>query len=299
MAVDVVGVGHAAVDYLGVVSRYPVVDTKIELSQFSLQGGGPVATALVTLATLGVGTRFIGKISDDDFGQFISRGLRDAGVDLSGVVIQPGQVSPFSFIAVEQATGRRTIFYTRGDVTALEPGEIDWSLLEGARVLHVDGLQMGAQIEAARRAHELGLQVVYDAGSSRDGMEELIGLTDVLIASERFAAELGTGALADSLRALRARGPKTVVITIGEDGSVGMEGDETYVVPAIPVGVIDTTGAGDVYHGAFVYGQLQGWSLQERMRFANAAAGLKCRSLGGRAGVPTREEVQQALAGEF
>ncbi len=299
MPFEVVGVGHAAVDYLGVVPRYPGVDTKVELSRFSMQGGGPVATALVTLATLGVRTTFIGKISDDDFGAFIRQGLLRAGVDISGLVIEPGQISPISFIAVEQGTGRRTIFYTRGDVGSLKPEELGLELLEGARVLHVDGLQMEAQVAAAKRAREAGVQVVYDAGSPRDGMEELIGLTDVLIASERLAAEVGGGALAESLKALRAMGPATVVITIGEDGSVGMEQEKTHILPAVPVEVVDTTGAGDVYHGAFIYGMLQGWDLRARMSFANAAAGLKCRSLGGRAGIASREEIQRALDGEF
>ena len=109
----------------------------------------------------------------------------------------------------------------------------------------------------------------------------------------------GPGALAEGLRALAAKGPETVVITIGEEGSVGMEHGETYILPPLPIVVVDTTGAGDVYHGAFIYGMLQGWNLRERMRFANAAAGLKCRALGGRAGIAGREEIDRALAGEF
>jgi len=141
-----------------------------------------------------------------------------------------------------------------------------------------------------------GMQVVYDAGAPREKMDEMMKLTDVLIASERFAAEMGSGALADSLKRLHAKGPRTVVITIGEEGSVGMEKDETYIVPATAVDAVDTTGAGDVYHGAFIYGMLQGWGLRERMRFANTAAALKCRSLGGRAGIPTLQEVHEALS---
>jgi len=299
MSVEVVGVGHAAVDYLGVVPRYPAVDTTIELEQFSMQGGGPVATALVTLAVLGVETGFVGKVSDDDFGDFIRQGLIEAGVDTSHLVVEPGRVSPLSFIAVEQASGKRTIFYTRGDVARLQPAELPLDLIAAAKILHVDGLQMEAQLAAARHAREHGVLVVYDAGSDREGAEELVGLSDVLIASERFAAEVGAGALAEGLRVLSAKGPKAVVITIGEEGSVGMENGETYILPPLPIDVVDTTGAGDVYHGAFIYGMLQGWNLRERMRFANAAAGLKCRALGGRAGIATREQIDRALAGEF
>lgn len=296
MPFEVVGVGHCTVDYLGVVERYPEADAKTELSEFSMQGGGPVATALVTLASLGVQTSVLAKVSDDDFGKFIRQGLQEAGVDTSGLIVEPGRVSPFSFIAVERKSAKRTIYWTRGDVSSLEPSDLRLDLMDGARVLHVDGLQMEAQIAAARYARQNGVQVVYDAGSPRPGMEELIGLTDTLVSSERFAAELGSGALAESLKTLHAMGPTTVVITIGEDGSVGMEKEETYIVPALPVEAVDTTGAGDVYHGAFIFGMLQGWGLRERMRFANAAAGLKCRSLGGRAGIPSLDEVHQALS---
>ncbi len=296
MQLDVIGLGHCAVDYVGVVERYPDVDSKIELSEFSMQGGGPAATAMVTLATLGVGAGFFGKISDDDFGMFIRQGLRDVGVDTSGLVVEPDKVSPYSFIAVERKTAKRTIFWTRGSVAPLEPDEIRFKLMQGAKILHVDGNQMEAQIEAAKWARSAGMQVVYDAGSPRERMDEMMGLTDVLIASERFAAEMGLGALADSLKKLHAKGPSTVVITIGEEGSVGMENDETYIVPAAAVTATDTTGAGDVYHGAFIYGMLQGWGLRERMCFANTAAALKCRSLGGRAGIPSLEEVHKALS---
>ncbi len=295
MPFDVVGIGHCAVDYLGIVERYPDMDSKVELSEFSMQGGGPVATAMVTLATLGSDVSFIGKISNDDFGMFIRHGLREAGVDTGSLVIEPDLVSPISFIAVERATAKRTVFWTRGNVPELAADEIDYSLIDGAKVLHVDGIQMEAQIAAAQYARQKGVHVVYDAGSPRERMNDLMAVTDTLIASERFAAEMGSGALAESLKRLSAMGPETVVITIGEDGSVGMEHDETYIVPPLEVKAIDTTGAGDVYHGAYIFGFLNGFGLRERMRFASAAAALKCRSLGGRAGIPSLEEVNKAL----
>jgi sulfofructose kinase len=295
MPFDVVGLGHCTVDYIGVLEHFPECDKKTEILELSIQGGGPVSTALVTLAGFGVETSYLGKISDDDFGNFIRQGLREAGVDTRGLVIEPGKVSPFSFIAVDRKTAKRGIFWTRGDVSLITPQEVQLHLIDGAKILHVDGLAIDAQIAAARYARDHGITVVYDAGSPRPRMEELMKLTDVLVASERFAAEVGRGALAESLRLLQMKGPRTVVVTIGEEGSVGMENGETYIVPALQVKVVDTTGAGDVYHGAFIYGMLQGFPLRERMRFANAAAGLKCRSLGGRAGIPSLSEVHEAL----
>jgi Sugar kinases, ribokinase family len=295
MPFDVVGLGHSTVDYIGVLDHFPESDKKTEIIELSIQGGGPVSTALVTLAGFGVETSYIGKISDDDFGNFIRQGLREAGVDTRGLVIESGKVSPFSFITVDRKTAKRGIFWTRGDVSLLMPQEVQLHLIDGAKILHVDGLAIDAQIAAARYAREHGVTVVYDAGSPRPRMEELMKLTDVLVASERFAAEVGHGALAESLKLLQMKGPRTVVVTIGEEGSVGMENGETYIVPALQIKAVDTTGAGDVYHGAFIYGMLQGFPLRERMRFANAAAGLKCRSLGGRAGIPSLSEVHEAL----
>ncbi len=295
MPFDVVGVGHATLDLLGVVPRHPEVDTKTELGTFSLQGGGPAATALCTLSALGDSTALVAKLSDDLFGQLIRQGLEVAGVDTAGLVVEPGRVSPVSFIAVEAAGGRRTIYWTRGDVGRLEPAEVPLGLLAGARALHVDGVQMEAQLHAAREARRLGIPVMYDAGTVRPGSEELVGLTDLLVASERFAVELGGGTLAANLEALRARGPATVVVTLGEDGSVGLRGDEVLSVPALEGPVVDTTGAGDVYHGAFLHAHLKGMELKACMRFASAAAGLKCRALGGRQGLASEAAVRVAM----
>ena len=295
MGFDVVGVGHAAIDTLSVVGQYPSVDTKVEVEQFSIQGGGPVATALVTLSRLGRSTAFVGKLSDDNYGDFLRVGLEEEGVDLSGLVIQPDRVSPYSFIAVERRTGKRTIFWTRGDLDPLLPEQIDADLISSARLLHVDGLQMRAQLAAARMARQAGVPVVYDAGSPREGAKELMSLTDLLIASEHFAAEMGGGDLEASLERLSGYGPSCVVLTLGEEGSIGTEDGQVVRVPALDVAVVDTTGAGDVYHGAFIHATLEEQSLLERMRFAAVSAGLKCRALGGRAGIPELEEIQAHL----
>jgi sugar/nucleoside kinase (ribokinase family) len=175
------------------------------------------------------------------------------------------------------------------------PGEFDFQRLIGSRILLVDGKQVDAQMAAARHAQKWGVQVVYDADQPVAETEKLIALTDVLIASERFAAEIGSGALAESLKNLSSMGPQTVVVTIGEDGSVGMEKGETYILPAIPVDVVDTFGAGDVFLGSFIYGLVKGWDLRARLQFANAAAGLQCKKVGSREGTPTLAEVRNTL----
>ena len=292
--VQVVSAGHCTVDHIGVVGRYPALDRKEELEAFSVQGGGPAATAAVTLATLGVETAFVGKVSDDDFGRFARTSLEAAGVDCSALVIQPGRVSPLSFVAVERESGKRTVFWTRGDVARLEPQEVDLGVLDGARVLLVDGHQPEAQLRLALEARKRGLEVVVDAGARHDGLEALVKVATTVIASERFAAELA-GAPDRAVQAILDLGPRAVVITLGEDGSVGREGSRSEVVAPYPVEVVDTTGAGDVFHGAYVYAWLAGWELRRRMEFASAAAALKCRQLGGRAGIPSLSDIDAVV----
>jgi ribokinase len=251
-----------------------------------------VGTALATLATFGVTTAVYTRVGDDDFGRFILRGLEELGIDIRGVRPEPGKISPFSFIAVERQSGKRNIFYTRGSISPLAKEEVDLGQLAESRVLLVDGHHPAAQLHAAEHARAHGVQVVLDAGSLREGMGDLMEMTDILIASERFATEVApSGELEDCLHELAKLGPRTVVVTLGSEGSIGLESGRVVRAAPIEVPVVDTTGAGDVYHGAFIYGMLENWPLERKMRFASVAAGLKCRHLGGRAGIPELSEV--------
>jgi ribokinase len=289
----VVGIGHATVDFLGLVPRYPEPDTKTELHQVSIQGGGPVATALCAARALGCRARIAAKVADDDFGRFILRGLREADVDCDFVLIAPGSLSPFSFIAIGEDDAKRTIFYTHGDVARFAPDELDLpALLEGAGALLVDGHHPQAQIAAAETCRDRGIPVVVDAGSLREGMGELVALSDFLIASERFVSEVAPrGEVEDSLVELQEMGPRGVIITLGENGSVGLHEDTLVRQPCHEIDAVDTTGAGDVYHGAFTAAWLLGYSFERAMELASASAALKCAALGGRAGIPELAEV--------
>jgi sulfofructose kinase len=289
-------VGHCTVDTIGVVEQFPSADEKVELSAFSLQGGGPAATAAACIAALGSEAGFIGKISDDWHGELIRQGLVDGGVDISGLVVHGGAVSASTFIAVDRHTQRRIVLFTLGSVPPLAPEELNLKLLDNTRVVLVDGHQMQAQIAIAEAARNREIPVVLDAGSVRPHLEDLAALSTVVVASERFARELA-GSVDKSVEALIKLGPQCAVVTLGEDGSVGREaGGTSVMVPALSVDAVDTTGAGDVYRGAFVFGMLKGWDLKQRMRFAAAAAGLKCQHLGGREGLPTVPEVEKVLA---
>jgi len=298
--IEVVGLGQACVDYLGRVPSYPREDGKVELLDLQSQCGGPTSTALVTLSRLGIKTSFLGSISDDPIGVEVLKALKADQVDYSFLKITPGHTSQFAFIAVSRESGNRTIFWHRGSVPHLKKGEVDLSPFFRARVLHLDGLMIEASMEAARQAKAGGLKVVLDAGSMRDGSLELVSQIDVLIASSRFAAPLvGEDSPAEkALEALSRFGPQEIVITLGSRGSVGWNRGELVAQAAFPVEVVDTTGAGDVYHGAYIYGLLRGWDMKKCMRFASATSALKCRAIGARAGTPTLDEVTRFLETE-
>jgi sulfofructose kinase len=294
---DVVGVGYSSVDYLGIVDKYPPpADVKMPMSQFTKQGGGPVATALVALARLGARTAFVGKMGDDEFGNFMKSRLEKESVDISRVVTEPGASSQFAFIIVDQATGERTILWSQSDVSPLYTREMDREFVTSAQILHLDGLQMEASLAAARWAKEADMTVVLDGDTVRPGIEELIGLTDVLITSRNFAVQFtGEHDLEKAMYEMRSLGPGIVGITLGAQGCVLSRETTILREPAFEVEVVDTTGAGDVFHGAFIYGLLKNWQLKETAQFANAVAAMKCRKLGGRAGIPTLDEVMAFL----
>lgn len=294
----VVGVGHCAIDFLGVLPRFPEPDEKIEIEQFSQQGGGPVATALATLAIFGIPTRFIGKVSDDYFGNFIKKGLSNLGVDISMMITQPDKVSPFSFSAVVSSRETRAIFWTKGNINQINTNEIDIDkILDNAKFLLLDGNYPEIQIPIAEEAKNRGIGIIMDAGSFKEGFGDLIPLTDYLVASEQFATEVTPAAeIENSLKDLKKFGPKICIITSGDEGSIGIgEDGKTIKMPSYEVEVVDTTGAGDVYHGAFIYGIIQNWDLKKTMKFATIAAGLKCRFIGGRAGIPTLSKVEEIM----
>ena len=290
--VEVIGLGQACIDYLGRVTSYPEEDGKVELMDLHMQCGGPASTALVTLSRLGIRTSFFGSISDDAFGIEIVKGLKDENVDHTFLKITPGYTSQFAFIAINKDDGRRTIFWTRGSVPHLKSTDVDLSPFSGARILHTDGLMVEASIEGAKQAKAMGLTVVMDAGTLREGYRELISMVDILIASERFGSALvGSDESVDkALEALGQWGPKEVVITLGPKGSIGWSGGEMVSQKAFSIDAVDTTGAGDVYHGAYIYGLLKGWNMAECMHFASAASALKCLEIGGRKGIPTLEK---------
>jgi ribokinase len=281
-----VGVGQCCWDTIALVDRYPEPDGKAEASAWAEEGGGPTATAMVCLARWGIPCRFLGVVGDDVIGERIQAGLLAEGID-ARLTVRPHAHSQRAAITVERQTGRRTIVWQRPGGAPLQPAELPADLLADARLLLLDGLMPAASLAAAHQARAQGVPVLLDAGRDRPGMGDLAALCTHVVAGEQYARDLGwDGTIDDFRRLARHCGYPVFTVTCGERGSYTWAAGELLPVPALPVAALDTTGAGDVFHGGFGFGLLQGWDLPQILRFATAAAAAKCRSLGGRQGIP-------------
>lgn len=297
-AVDVVGLGTNALDLLGVIEGCPEPDTKSPLLEFDVQGGGMAATAMVACARLGLRARYIGKFGSDFWARLGLRTLAREGVDVRHVLRAPGSPGHVSLMLIDRATGARTGFYRRPPAYAIRPEELDRGAITAGRLLHVDGVDAEAAAQAVRWAREAGMRVTMDGERVVPGIDTVWPAVDLLVANPRFLGQVTGEATAEAgLLALAARGPSRVAVTLGAEGALGLEGGRWIRVAGLRVPVVDTNGAGDVFHGACAFGELRDWPLEWTLTFANAAAAMKCRSLGGRRGIPRLPEVAELLAG--
>lgn len=290
-------VGHAALDRIYRIEAFPPKPTKIRALEHIETGGGMAANAAAAAARLGGETELWSRVGDDDNGVKIRRALTAAGVDARYVQQFEDNRSSTSVILVD-GQGERLIVGSR-DVNM--PSGTSWLPLE--RIEEADAVLAdlrwleGARVvlEAARKA---GIPTVLDADlGGREAMGELLALTDYAIFSapalEEFAAE---GTMDDRLRRIETLGPRHAGVTMGEHGYMWREGGKAGSTPAFKVAVVDTTGAGDAFHGAFALGVAEGRATAENVRRACAVAALKCTRLGGRAGLPTADELAAFLA---
>jgi sugar/nucleoside kinase (ribokinase family) len=293
---DVVGVGVNAVDHLCTVGVFPVFNTKTELAGYECQPGGQVATALVALQRWGCRSAYVGTFGDGQAGELSRRSLVDEGIDVAAARTRDGTSNQLAFILVDAASGERTILMHRPSALTLRPDELDRAVVTAGRVLHLDGYDLDAALQAATWARAAGIPVVVDVDALVAGVERLLQLTDAVIVSLEFARHV-TGArepeaALDKLAA-ETRAP-LIAITLGAEGVIARaSGAPPLRVPAFVVPVVDTTGAGDIFHAGFIYGLLNGWELERTLRFANATAGLKCTRRGGRPGIPTVSEAKR------
>ena len=291
-----VGIGLVTLDQIGIAPRSR--DTTVELTTFSVQAGGPAGTALATAAAFGTETRLFTRLGDDAFGRTTLQRLQSFGIDTSAVDIERGRMSPTTFVLIDDATGRRFVRFTRGDVTPLGARDLPRGLTANARMLYVDGEMPEVQIAAAEKAHAAGVRVFLDVRRVGVGLGELMALADVVVASERVAAEIShTADLERIVRELARMGPELAIVTLGDEGAIALENGQVVHQPALGVEVLDATGAGSVFRGALAHALLKRWPLDRALPFANAAAALNCQSLGGQSGIPTLAAVKRAMGG--
>ena len=294
---DVVGMGLNAVDFISVVPEFPAPNSKMEILHFSKQGGGQVATALVALSRWGVKTKYIGKVGEDDLGNFSLHSIRQEGVEVSSVTTEPSATNQVAIILVEKSTGERTILWNRDERLMYRKGELRKEEVCSGKILHLDGHDIQAALQCVRWAKEEGIPTLIDLDKVESLTSKLIQEIDFVITSSRFPM-LYTG-ISDQRKALLELQKHTsgfLCATLGHEGAVALINGEFLYVKGFEVKALDTTGAGDVFHAGFIYGLLQNWEVAEILKFANAVAALKCRDLGGRKGIPSLEEVQRFLS---
>jgi len=284
---DVVGLGTNAMDTVCVLPNFPQPHSKTHISEVRIEFGGQVATALITCTRLGLKARYIGSVGSDEWGKAQLASLNaEPNLEVQVRVVEGAQ-SVFSVILLEQGVGERTILAHRDPKLKYPPAALNHDMITAGRVLHLDGYDSEAAFQAATWARDAGMPVVMDI-DKLPGAPELLRLVDYLIATSEFVKD--PHELADRY------GCPVVGVTRGSEGAVFLDHGRLLESRAFKVPVVDTTGAGDVFHGAFIYGLLQNWPLPDIIRFSHATAALKCRQIGARRGIPTLKEVQKFLA---
>jgi len=298
---DVVGFGLNTIDLIAVVRHYPKPDSKQPLVDFVECPGGQAATAMTVCARLGWTARYVGRFGDDARGRRARASLQDDGVDLSACedVSAP---QPFSLILVD-GQGRRTVLWSRAPGLNMDAGDVDPAVVTSGRVLLVDCHQTAAATRAAACGRRAGIPTMVDVEHVRPGMEDLLAEIDLIITARSFPeAFTGVSGIGAALAGLAQRfQPAMVCATLGHEGSLAIVGGTEIRTPGFRIPVVDSTGAGDVFRGGLIAAWLAAGArtqVDEVLRYANAVAALKCRALGARTAIPSREEVEHLLARE-
>ena len=296
---DVIGFENPIMDFLLQADRLPGSNEAVPFKQVSWQGGGPVGSAMSCAGRLGAAAGVVGAVVDDPYGRFCLNDFKRHGVDTSHVVIETEGSTAFCLCLAETTTNMRSFIYGQG-TRKIQPEELDKDYILSAKYIHMWEMNP-TTVKASTWAKENGVKVSIDANAFDPATEKNLELVDVLVASEFFYHGLfDNDRYKENLAELQARGPEIVVVTLGSEGCVGVQGGEYFESPAFTqITVADTTGAGDLFHGAFLYGLLQGWSAEETAKFSSAVSAIKCTRLGGRAAIPNRATVDRFLKDGF
>jgi sulfofructose kinase len=292
---DVVGVGANSVDFVHLLPGYPQPFgsfAKMKIEKQEILCGGQMATAMCACGRLGLRAKYAGVTGTDDNGRRVRRELEQRGIDLSDVVIRDAQ-NQFAVILVDQTNGDRIVLWDRDEKLMMREREIPVDAIGLSRVLHVDDVDQGAAIRAAQVARDLGVPVTSDIDRLTDRTEELIDAVTIPIFAEHVPTRVtGLNDQEEALRRLKKPHHRLLVVTLGEQGAMALDGDRIHYVPAFQVTAIDTTGAGDVFRAGFIFALLREWPTEELLRFANAAAAVSCTRLGALGGIPALTDVE-------
>jgi sulfofructose kinase len=293
--VDVAGVGLNATDTIIPVPEYPVRGSKVTFRSAKVLPGGQVASAVAACQTWGMRTRYVGKVGDDAAGELHREEFARLGVE-AHLVIAQGCPSQQAFILVDDK-GERTVLWKRDERLTLQPAELQREWVVDARVLHVDGHDTAAAAVAAGWAREAGVPVVADLDELYPGVEELLPKLDYFVASRDIPGRLtGQTDLRKALLEVKKKyGCVLAAATLGEEGVLAWDGTTFWYAAAYRVKVVDSIGAGDIFHAGFIYGLLQKWPLQRQLDFACAAAALNCMAVGARGGIQAVERIEKLM----
>jgi sulfofructose kinase len=285
MNIDVLCVGHSSFDLVFSVAHHPAENEKTVADSFIACGGGPAANAAVMVAKLGSSAAFAGYLGRDVYGELHHQELRASGVNTQ-CVVRGDSPTPLSTVLVKP-DGNRALINYKGDTKPLAADTIDFSALN-PKVILFDGHEPFISVPLAEQARQAGIVTVLDAGSVHEGTLALMGLVDYLVCSEKFALQL-KGDEQTALAYLASFAP-FVVITLGERGLIWQHEHQSGALAAIAINAIDTTGAGDAFHGAFAAGIAAGLEWLTVLRYASVAGTLCCTKMGARLGLPSKQE---------
>jgi sulfofructose kinase len=253
---------------------------------------------MVTCARLGLRTKYIGTLGDDERGRVQMESLLASAINLDHVQVRKGCSNQSAYIIIDRSTGERTVLWRRDECLRLEPEQITPDQITCARLLHIDGHDTPAVEKAARIARQHGIPVTVDVDTIYHGFDRVLPHIDYLIASSEFPAQWTNQA--DPFKALeviqREFGMRVAGMTLGAHGALALEKGNFVYSPAFVVNCADTTGAGDVFHGAFCYAVLQGMNMRESLDFSNAMAALNCMAIGARGGIRGLDEARALMS---
>jgi len=297
--VDLLGVGISPVDFFVSIDEYPAPGKKINgiPDHLLIAGGGPVPTAACTFAKMGGTSSVISSIGDDRWGDFIREELDKFGVRHDQLIVRKQCSTALASAWINIHTGERTIVLDMSPRLFIKPRDIHLAHLPKPKLVQVDGRHVAADLKVARWAKQVGARVMLDVGSDRNPVDELFPYLDFLVCADDYAcAYFKTRSIEKAARGFKKIGIPEVVVTAGTTGSFGIDsGGRIARQNAYKVDAVDTTGAGDVFHGSFLYGIHRGWDLPRRMNFAAAAAALKCRKPGARMGIPSLRQTMNFM----